>query len=178
MATPSENYLQLTLREFKRTKALADGAIAQITSEQFFAAPGPEDNSIAVIVKHVGGNLRSRWTDFLTSDGEKPGRDRDTEFAILTGDTREALLREWEAGWAALFDALSPLGDDDLSRTVLIRGEPLSVLQAINRQLTHYSYHTGQIVYLAKHHAGKSWRSLSIPKGKSAEFNARPTKYI
>jgi hypothetical protein len=175
---PKETYVQLAIREFRRTKALADGAMAQITSEQFFATPSEGDNSIAVIVKHVGGNLLSRWTDFLTSDGEKPGRDRDVEFKITASDTRESLMKQWESGWAALFSALEPLGDADLERTVTIRGEPFTVLQAINRQLTHYSYHVGQIVYVAKHHAGSFWRTLSVAKGKSKEFNAKPAKYI
>lgn len=175
---PKETYIQLALREFRRAKALADGAMAQITSEQFFAAPSEGDNSIAVIVKHVGGNLLSRWTDFLTSDGEKPGRNRDTEFEIAPKDTQQSLMAQWESGWAALFSAMEPLTDADLERTVTIRGEPFTVLQAINRQLTHYSYHVGQIVYVAKHYAGNSWRSLSVPKGKSAEFNAKPAKYL
>jgi len=175
---PNETYIQLAAREFRRTKALADGALAQITREQFFATPSAGDNSIAVIVKHVGGNLLSRWTDFLTSDGEKPSRNRDTEFEITADDTQQSLLNQWESGWAALFSALEPLNDGDLERTVTIRGEPLTVLQAINRQLTHYSYHVGQIVYVAKHYAGGSWRTLSVAKGKSAQFNAKPTKYI
>ena len=175
---PKETYIQLVVREFRRAKALADGAMAQITSEQFFATPSEGDNSIAVIVKHVGGNLLSRWIDFLTSDGEKPGRNRDIEFEITLDDTQELLMRQWESGWAALFSAIEPLSDADLERAVTIRGEPLTVLQAINQQLTHYSYHVGQIVYLAKHYAGSSWRSLSVPKGKSAEFNAKPAKYI
>jgi len=175
---PKESYIQLAVREFRRAKALADGAMAQVSQEQFFAVPSEGDNSIAVIVKHMGGNLLSRWTDFLTSDGEKPGRNRDVEFEITSDDTRELLMAQWESGWAALFSAIEPLSDADLERTVTIRGEPLTVLQAINRQLTHYSYHVGQIVYVAKHYAGSSWRSLSIPKGKSTEFNARPKKYI
>lgn len=173
-----ETYIQLATREFRRMKALADGAMAQITREQFFAAPSEGDNSIAVIVKHVGGNLLSRWTDFLISDGEKPGRNRDIEFEITADDTLQSLMTQWESGWAALFSALEPLTDGDLEKTVTIRGEPLTVLQAINRQLTHYPYHVGQIVYVAKHYAGGSWRSLSVPKGKSAQFNAKPTKYI
>jgi hypothetical protein len=175
---PKETYIQLVIREFKRTKALADGAMAQITSEQFFAVPSEGDNNIAVVVKHVGSNLLSRWTDFLTSDGEKPGRNRDAEFELTAADTRQSIMHQWESGWAVLFSAIAPLSDADLERTVTIRGEPLTVLQAINRQLTHYSYHVGQIVYVAKHYAGNSWRSLSIPKGKSAEFNAKPTKYV
>jgi len=173
-----ETYIQLTIREFRRLKVLADGALAQITPEQFFAAPSEVDNSIAVIVKHVGGNLVSRWTDFLTSDGEKPGRNRDAEFEIMAGDSQEVLRQQWELGWKALFTALEPLTDAELERTVKIRGESLTVMQAINRQLTHYAYHIGQIVYVAKHYAGASWRSLSIPKGRSGEFNASPAKYI
>ena len=175
---PTETYIQLAIREFKRTKALADGAMAQVTTEQFFAAPSEGDNSIAVMVKHVGGNLLSRWVDFLTSDGEKPGRNRDVEFDIAAADTKQSLMQQWELGWAALFSALGPLNDSDLDRTVTIRGEAFTVLQAINRQLTHYSYHAGQIVYVAKHYAGSSWRTLSVAKGKSVEFNANPTKYI
>lgn len=173
-----ESFIQLATREFKRLQALADGAISQITVEQFFAAASEGDNSVAVIVKHVGGNLVSRWTEFLTSDGEKPGRNRDSEFEITAGDTQQVLMSQWESGWAALFSALEPLKDSDLEKAVTIRGESLSVMQAINRQLTHYAYHVGQIVYVAKHYAGPSWRSLSIPKGKSAEFNARPVRYV
>jgi len=174
----NETYIQLVLREFKRLKGLVDGALLQISAEQFFAAPSATDNSIAVIVKHVGGNLLSRWTDFLTTDGEKPGRNRDTEFIVLPADTRERLIGQWEAGWAALFRALESLQEADLERTVYIRGEPLTVLQAINRQLTHYSYHVGQIVYLAKHYTGTAWQSLSIPRGASADFNRNPAKYV
>jgi len=175
---PHETYLHLAIREFKRTKTLADGAIAQVTPEQFFAVLSEGDNNIAVIVKHVGGNLLSRWTDFLTTDGEKPGRDRDSEFEITTTDTQPALMQQWEAGWSALFSALEPLTDADLTRTIKIRGEDHSVLQAINRQLTHYSYHVGQIVFLAKHHAGNSWRTLSVARGKSAQFNTAPKSYF
>jgi len=174
----SESYVQLLIREFKRTKSLADGAMAQISDEQFFASPGPGDNSIAVIVKHVGGNLVSRWTDFLTSDGEKPGRDRDTEFQISMNDTREHLLQVWTLGWKTLFETLEPLPDSDMARIVTIRGEPLTVLQAMNRQLTHYAYHVGQIVYVAKHHCGSKWSTLSVPLGGSKEFNRKPTRYV
>jgi Protein of unknown function (DUF1572) len=173
-----ETYLQLAIREFKRTKALGDGALSQINDEQFFAVPSEGDNSIAVIVKHVGGNLLSRWADFLSSDGEKPGRNRDAEFEVTVADTRQSLIKQWEAGWTALFSALKPLDDLDLKRTVTIRGEAHSVLQAINRQLTHYSYHVGQVVYVARHYAGNSWRTLSVARGKSVQFNAEPTKYI
>lgn len=174
----AETYLSLLLREFRGIKKLADGAMTQIDDQAFFAQPGPEDNSIATIVKHVGGNLLSRWTDFLTSDGEKPNRDRDSEFLVSSDDTRDRLMATWESGWQTLFTALAPLGDGDLSRTVKIRGEALTVLQAANRQLTHYAYHTGQIVYVAKHLRGASWKSLSIPKGQSQQFNQSGRKYI
>lgn len=174
----SESYVQLLTREFKRLQSLAESAMSQLSDEQFFATLAPGDNSVAVIVKHVGGNLVSRWTDFLTTDGEKPGRDRDTEFRICTSDTRQQLLQVWARGWAALFQALAPLVDSDMQRVITIRGEPLTVLQAVNRQLTHYAYHVGPIVYVAKHHSGASWRSLSIPPGRSAEFNRNPERYV
>ncbi|HXN35999.1 MAG TPA: DUF1572 family protein [Opitutaceae bacterium] len=173
-----ESHPQLAVREFRRLKKLGEEAMAQMGSEQFFAAPSAGDNSVAVIVKHVGGNLVSRWSDFLTADGEKPGRNRDMEFEIEAGDSRERLMKQWEDGWAILFAALEPLTDADLGRTVTIRGEPLSVIQAVNRQISHYSYHVGQIVYVAKHYAGASWRSLSIPRGASAQFNRNPGKYV
>lgn len=131
-----------------------------------------------MIIKHVGGNLLSRWTDFLSSDGEKPGRDRESEFRIDSADTREHLSEHWTQGWAALFGALELLSDADMSRTIRIRGEPLTVLQAINRQLTHYAYHVGQIVYVAKHHCGIGWKSLSIPLGGSDVFNRAPSSYV
>lgn len=172
-----ESYIHLVVREFTRLKSLADGAMAQMADDQFFALPAPGDNSIAVIVKHIGGNLLSRWTDFLTSDGEKPGRARDTEFSILASDTRENLIRQWEQGWNTLFASLGQLSEADVERTVTIRGEPLSALQAVNRQLTHYAYHVGQIVYVAKHYAGPAWKSLSIPPGASAAFNQNPAPY-
>src|ERR1044072_5080476 len=174
----TESYVQLVVREFKRLKSLADGAMSQLSDEQFFAVPSPGDNSIAVIVKHVGGNLVSRWTDFLTSDGEKPGRGRDTEFLIGARGTRAEVLEGWTHGLTTLFEALEPLGDSDMARVITIRGEPLTVLQAVNRQLTHYAYHVGQIVYVAKHHCGPAWRTLSIPLGRSAQFNRDPTRYV
>lgn len=175
---PTETYLSLLLREFRGIKQLADGAMAQVGDEAFFAQPGPEDNSIAIIVKHVGGNLLSRWTDFLTSDGEKPNRDRDAEFLLSPDDTRARLMATWESGWQTLYANLEPLGDADMSRIVKIRGEGLTVLQAVNRQLTHYAYHAGQIVYVAKHLRGAAWKSLSIPKGQSVQFNQSGRKYI
>jgi hypothetical protein len=129
-----------------------------------------ESNSIAIVVKHMAGNMRSRWTDFLTSDGEKPDRNRDNEFEGPP-KTRTELLEMWERGWKLLFGALEPLSDAELTRTITIRTEPHSVMQAINRQVAHYSYHVGQIVYLARHFAGDKWQTLTIPKKKSAEFN-------
>jgi hypothetical protein len=175
---PVETYLSLALREFARLRQIADRAIAQLPPGTFTTPPAPGDNSVAAIVKHVGGNLLSRWTDFLTTDGEKPGRDRDTEFVILPTDTPENLLNRWAQGWAALFTALTPLTAADLDRTITIRGEPLTVLQAVQRQLTHYAYHVGQIVFIAKHFAGPRWQSLSIAPGQSAAFNRAPTKYL
>jgi hypothetical protein len=173
-----ENYIELLLREFRRLKSLADGAISQCSDEHFFATPAPTDNSIAVIVKHLAGNLVSRWTDLLTSDGEKPDRNRDAEFEIRPEESRAHLVGGWEAGWSVLFTSLGSLTEADLSRVIKIRGEPLSLLQAVNRQLTHYSYHVGQIVYVAKHFCGESWKTLSIPRGGSARFNQRPKAYV
>src|SRR5579863_9352854 len=166
------SYLEDSLSLFRYYKALAERAMAQITDDQLLAVLDSEANSIAVIVKHMSGNMRSRWPDFLTTDGEKPGRDRDAEFEDPPS-TREALLAAWEEGWQCLFTALEPLAEEDLQRTVTIRGEPHSVMQTINRQLGHYAYHCGQIVLLAKHFRSSEWKSLSVPRGKSAEFNRR-----
>jgi hypothetical protein len=145
--------------------------MAQVTDDQLQLAVDAESNSIAVIVKHVVGNMRSRWTDFLSSDGEKPDRYRDSEFETPPA-TRSALMDLWESGWRCLFSALEPLQDSDLERTVYIRGEPHSVMQAINRQVAHYACHIGQIVFLAKHLQSARWVSLSIPRGKSGDFNS------
>ena len=175
---PRETYIQVVLREFRGQRQLADRAMSQVTDEQFFARLDRGDNSIAIIVKHMAGNMRSRWRDFLTSDGEKPDRNRDTEFVLNEEDTRQALRRLWDTGWGLLFDALEPLDDSDLGRTVTIRGEELTVLQAINRQLTHYAYHVGQLALLAKHFAAGQWQTLSIPKGESSAFNVKPTRYL
>jgi uncharacterized damage-inducible protein DinB len=157
---------------FRYNKRIGDGAIAQAPDASLAATLDPESNSIATIVKHLSGNMRSRWTDFLTSDGEKPDRDRDSEFMAPPG-TREALLALWEQGWDRVFAALGPLSEADLGRTITIRGEAHSVTQAINRQIAHYSYHCGQIVLLAKHFAHDKWKSLSVPRKGSAEFNER-----
>ncbi len=166
-----ELYLQEVRREYRSLKRLAEKSLAQVSDSDFFAALDPGSNSAAVIVKHLAGNLRSRWTDFLTSDGEKADRRRDSEFEIGPDDTRASLTRKWEEGWRTLFAALEALGPEDLSRETLIRGERISVVRAINRQLTHYADHIGQIVLLSKHWAGERWQTLSIPRGKSEEFN-------
>jgi len=165
-------YLEDVRRQFHGQKKLAEKAMAQITDEQFFTALDSESNSIALIVKHIAGNLRSRWTDFYSSDGEKPDRHRNDEFEKAPEDTRESLLELWEAGWGRLFEVVDSMKPEDLSRTVTIRGEPHSVVKAVNRQLAHYAYHAGQIVFLAKHFAGGRWQSLSIPRGQSETFNA------
>lgn len=168
------SYLEDSLSLFQYYKRLAEKAIEQVTDDQLVAQLDSEMNSIALIVKHMAGNMRSRWTDFLTSDGEKPDRNRDGEFA-KPPSTREALMKEWESGWSCLFSALEPLSTSDLDRTVTIRGEAHSVMQAINRQLAHYPHHVGQIVFLAKHFQHAQWKNLSVPRGQSAKFNERVT---
>ncbi|HEY6252083.1 MAG TPA: DUF1572 family protein [Candidatus Angelobacter sp.] len=168
----AEAYLDEVRRNFRGYKRLAEAAVVQLQEEEFFYAPDQESNSVAVIVKHISGNLRSRWTDFMTTDGEKPDRNRDQEFELDPGATREHLMRYWEDGWARLFEALAGLQAADLTRTVYIRGEPHSTVQAINRSLAHYAYHVGQIVYLGKQMRKNEWKSLSIPRGKTAEYNA------
>src|SRR5690242_7073568 len=166
------SYLADSLALFRQYKTMAERAMEQVSDEQLFAALDPEMNSIAIIVKHIAGNMRSRWTDLVTSDGEKPDRNRDTEFEHPPS-TRTELLRVWNDGWNCVFSALEPLSDSDLQRSVLIRGEPHSVMQAINRQIAHYSYHVGQIVFLAKHLNASGWKSLSVPRNRSAEFNKK-----
>jgi hypothetical protein len=153
-------------------KKLADRAMEQVTDEQLSTVLDEEMNSIAIVVKHMAGNMRSRWTDFLISDGEKPNRNRDTEFEEPPS-SREAMMKMWEEGWHHVFAALEPLTDADMGRTVTIRGEAHSVMQAINRQIAHYAYHCGQIVLLAKHFKGSQWKSLRVPRNKSAEFRHR-----
>jgi len=168
----STSYIEDSLSLFRYYKKLGEGALEQVSDEHLFATLDPEMNSIAIMVKHMTGNMRSRWTDFLTSDGEKPDRNRDTEFEEPPS-TRAELLRTWNDGWDRVFSALEPLSDSDLGRTVSIRGEPHSVMQAINRQIAHYSYHVGQIVFLAKHLNASGWKSLSVPRNRSAEFNKK-----
>jgi uncharacterized damage-inducible protein DinB len=170
----TNSYLKDSLELFHYYKKLAERAFAQCPDEGLFLTLDPESNSIAIIVKHMAGNMRSRWTSFLTSDGEKPDRNRDSEFEEPP-KTRAELLAMWEAGWKTVFDALAPLTEADLTRTVTVRTEPHSVMQAINRQIAHYTYHIGQITYLAKHFAAQSgnWTALTVPRRKSAEFNSR-----
>ena len=165
-----KNYHSDAVKSFRNYKKMAERAIEQVSDEEYFALIDPEANSIAVIVKHIAGNALSRWTDFLTSDGEKDFRNRDTEFEMIA-DTRESLMQFWESGWQVLFDNIEPLTVDDFSKTIPIRGEPHTVVEAINRQMTHYAYHVGQIVLLAKHFRSGTWKTLSVPKNKSAEFN-------
>ena len=166
-----QHYLDDSLRQLRKLKAQADKAIAQTSNEHLFSLLDPEANSIALIMKHMAGNMRSRWTDFLTTDGEKPDRDRDREFETSSADTRASITAGWEDGWKQLFDAVESLSAADLSKTVHVRGEAHSVLEAVNRQTSHYAAHVGQIVLLAKHYAGSSWQTLSIPRGKSKEFD-------
>lgn len=168
----STSYLQDALSLFRYYKKLAERAMEQVTGEQLFQTLDQEMNSIAIVVKHMAGNMRSRWTDFLTTDGEKPNRDRDSEF-VKPPANRDELMRLWNEGWSVVFGALEPLTDSDLARKVAIRGEPHSVMQAINRQIAHYAYHCGQIVFLAKHFNSDGWKSLSVPRNKSAEFNQK-----
>ncbi len=168
----AEGLLAEIAREFRFYKDLCDRAITQVDDTAFFAAlDDGETNSIAITVKHVGGNLRSRWRDFLTSDGEKPDRHRDTEFELGPDDSRAALQALWEQGWATQFDTLAGLAPDDLGRTVQIRAEPHTVSRALLRSLAHISYHAGQITQLARHWKGTAWQTLSVPRGKSEEFN-------
>jgi hypothetical protein len=170
----STSYIQDSLALFRQYKKLAERAMDQCSDEHLFVALDPDSNSIAIIVKHMVGNMRSRWRNFLTTDGEKPDRNRDTEFEDAP-KSREELMAMWGAGWKYVFDAIEPLADSDLTRTVLIRTEPHSVMQAINRQVAHYAMHIGQIVFAAKHmtaaKTGK-WQSLSVPRGHSSQFTA------
>src|SRR5438132_12862477 len=168
-----QHYLEDALYTFRYYKGLAERAFAQISDEDFFRTIDEESNSIAINIKHMAGNMLSRWTDFLTTDGEKPERNRDMEFVMLPETTKEEMLAYWEKGWKVKLEAIESLTPDDLMRTVAIRGQNHTVVQAIDRQMTHYAYHVGQIVYLAKHFKSSHWQSLSVPKNKSAEFNAR-----
>lgn len=170
------NLLDLFLTEsiatFCSQKSLADGAIGQLSDDQLHARLGDDENSIAILVQHIAGNQVSRWTDFLTTDGEKPDRARDREFEVR-GQSRAEILAEWERGWGVLFDTLHSLTAEDLGRTVTIRGEPHTIHRAVLRQVSHYGYHVGQIVQLARHLVGDSWKTLSIARGESDAFNRK-----
>jgi hypothetical protein len=166
----ANEFLSAAINAFEANKRLADRAVAQVPDEKLHAALDANTNSIAVIMKHVGGNLRSRWTDFLASDGEKPDRDRDSEFVDTFG-SREELLAYWDGGWACLFATLRSLSAEDCAQTVTIRGEPHSVPLALQRSLGHTCYHIGQIVQVARIHAGERWQTLTIPRGQSQQFN-------
>jgi hypothetical protein len=166
-----QHYLDDTRLQLTKLKAQAEKAIAQVDDGQLFALLDPEANSIAIIMKHMAGNMRSRWTDFLTSDGEKPDRNRDGEFVVQAAETRAEILAAWEDGWRRVLDSVSSLTPADLDKTIRIRGEAHTVLEAINRQVTHYAAHVGQIVLLAKHYSGPRWTTLSIPRGKSRDVD-------
>ncbi len=170
-------YLDDVRREYRRLKDLAERALAQISEDDLFHVTDPVSNSVAVVIKHMAGNMRSRWRDFLTSDGEKPDRHRDREFVLDEDDTAAALRASWDQGWELVLAALDSLDPEDLMRSVTIRGEAHTVLQAIQRQHSHYAYHVGQIVHLARSRAGENWTSLTIPRGKSEEFNRNPARY-
>ena len=165
-----KHYLEEARRQMRGNKHMAEAAMAQLRDEDFFVTLDPESNSVAILVKHLAGNMRSRFTDFLTTDGEKPDRFRDREFEITGASTRADVMQWWEEGWACVLGTIETLKPEDVMRTVTIRGEPHTVLQAINRQIAHYAAHIGQIVFLAKHLRSNEWKTLTIPRGKSEEF--------
>lgn len=171
-------YLNDCRRDFRECREMADRAIAQVPTAKWFVEPAPGSNSLAVIMKHVGGNLRSRWTDFLTTDGEKPDRHRDREFEAEAAEGEDAVHAIWERGWAVLFGTLETLREPDLERSVRIRGEAMTAVQAMQRSLAHTALHVGQIVYLAKLLAADAWKTLSIPRGESERFNVAPRAYL
>ncbi|NUM53639.1 MAG: DUF1572 family protein [Candidatus Hydrogenedentes bacterium] len=170
MTDIATTYLDSVLFRFRNAKSLGDKALAQLSDEDIIWTPGPESNSIAVIVQHLHGNMMSRWTDFLTSDGDKPWRDRDGEFVEPDTGDKQSLLQKWEQGWACLIGAIESLTPGDLMRDIVIRGEKLNALDAINRQLAHVPYHVGQIVYLARMRKGDTWQTLSIARGQSKDY--------
>jgi hypothetical protein len=170
------HYLDEVHRQMRGHKRLAEGAMAQLKDQELFVTLDPESNSIAVVVKHMAGNMRSRFTDFFTTDGEKPDRHRDQEFELSLTTSRADLTKWWEEGWGRVFAAIEALKSEDVMRTVTIRGESHTVLQAINRQIAHYAYHTGQIVFLAKHIRSGKWKTLSIARGKSEDYKTSPPK--
>jgi Protein of unknown function (DUF1572) len=166
----SAHYIDEARRQMRGHKRMGEAAMAQLRDEDFFVTLDPEANSVAILVKHLAGNMRSRFTDFLTTDGEKTDRFRDQEFELTPATTRADVMKWWEDGWARVFAAIDPLKPEDVMRIVTIRGEPHTVLQAVNRQIAHYAQHIGQIVLLAKHFRSSEWKTLSIPRGKSEEF--------
>jgi hypothetical protein len=172
MPVRAEEQLKCWITEFRKLKQQADRALAQASSDDLFRTLDDESNSLAILMKHLVGNIRSRWTNFLTADGEKPDRNRDSEFVIEEADTAESLRQRWEAAWKLLLEGLQNLKPQDLERSVLIRGESQSVPEAVFRQMTHYASHVGQMVFLAKHYAGDRWQTLSVPRGQSEEYNA------
>jgi hypothetical protein len=176
MTNIAAHYLDEAHRQMRGHKRLAEGAMAQLKDHELFLTLDAESNSVAVIVKHMAGNMRSRFTDFLTTDGEKPNRQRDQEFELGPDATRADLTAWWEDGWARVFNAIEALKPEDVMRTITVRGEPHTVLQAINRQIAHYAYHTGQIVFFAKHIRSDKWKNLSIPRGKSEDHKIAPAK--
>ncbi len=168
---PKSPFIYDCIRQNERVKSLGDRAMSQVDDAQFFQDLGEDANSIAIIIKHLAGNMRSRWTDFLTTDGEKANRNRDEEFAIHDANTRDRLMQDWEVGWTLMLETLSHLTDDRLDSTVLISGEAHTVRQAVLRQLHHCAYHVGQIVLIAKVVCASDWQTMSIPRGKSAEYD-------
>jgi hypothetical protein len=174
MTDIAAHYLEEAGRQFRGHKRMAESAMSQLGDEDFFVTLDPEANSVAILVKHLAGNMRSRFTDFLTSDGEKPDRFRDREFELATGTTRAEVMKWWEEGWNCVFAAIDSLRPEDVMRTVTVRGQPHSVMQAINRQIAHYAQHTGQIVFLCKHLRSSEWKTLSIPRGKSESYKVAP----
>ena len=170
MDEAAKHYLEEARRQLRGHKRMGEGAMNQLKDADFFVTLDAESNSIAILVKHLAGNMRSRFTDFLTSDGEKPDRFRDREFEMMAAPTRADVMKWWEEGWGCVFSALDALKPEDVMRTVPIRGEPHTVLQAVNRQIAHYAQHIGQMVFLAKHLRSSDWQTLSIPRGKSEEF--------
>jgi len=176
MTDIATHYLEEARRQFRGHKRMAEGAMTQLRDEDFFVTLDPEANSVAILVKHLAGNMRSRFTDFLSSDGEKPDRFRDREFELNPATTRADVMKWWEQGWSYVFAAIEALKSEDVMRTVTVRGEPHTVLQAINRQIAHYAQHTGQIVFLSKHLRSSEWKTLSVPRGKSEDYKTAPPK--
>lgn len=176
MNDAAAHYLEEARRQLRGHKRMGEGAMSQLQDEQFFITLDPEANSVAILVKHLAGNMRSRFTDFLTTDGEKPDRFRDREFELTPATARADVMKWWEDGWACVFAAIDPLQPEDVMRMVTIRGEPHTVLQAINRQIAHYAAHIGQIVFLAKHLRSSEWKTLTIPRGKSEEYKTVPPR--